>query len=97
MISALPEWFQNLEPEDLTFIRNFILASGSLKEISKLYNVSYPTIRLRLDRIIQKIKIMEQEEQDPFILQIKRMAIEDSIDLETAKKIISLYKKTNKE
>lgn len=86
----VPEWIQILEAEDLTFVRNFLLASGSLKEISQLYHVSYPTIRLRLDKIIQKIKISEQEEQDPFVLQIKRMAIEDRINLETAKNIISL-------
>ena len=32
-IEIVPEWMADLEPEDVSFIRNFILASGSLKEI----------------------------------------------------------------
>ena len=35
MIEYIPVWMENLESEDLTFIKNFILASGSLKEIQK--------------------------------------------------------------
>jgi len=33
----MPEWMANLDDEDLTFIKKFILASGSLKEIAKQY------------------------------------------------------------
>ena len=31
----------NLDDEDVAFIKKFILSSGSLKEIAKLYGVSY--------------------------------------------------------
>ena len=58
-MQAIPEWIMALDAEDLKFIKNFILASGSLKEIATLYGVTYPTVRLRLDRLIQKIKIPE--------------------------------------
>ena len=47
MIEVIPSWMENLEVEDLTFIKNFILSSGSLKEIAREYDVSYPTVRLR--------------------------------------------------
>ncbi len=47
--------FFSLEQEGATFLKNFVLKSGSLKEIAKLYEVSYPTVRLRLDKLIQKI------------------------------------------
>lgn len=50
----LPEWLANLAEEDLAFIKNFVLSSGSLKQMSQLYQVSYPTMRLRLDRLIEK-------------------------------------------
>lgn len=41
-------------------MRRFILASGSLKDLATTYGVSYPTLRLRLDRLIQKIELLEK-------------------------------------
>ena len=38
------------------FIKKFLLASGSLKEVAGLYGVTYPTVRLRLDRLIDVYK-----------------------------------------
>lgn len=49
-----------LDTEDLAFVRRFIVASGSLKELARVYGVSYPTVRLRLDRLIQKLEVFEQ-------------------------------------
>ena len=60
ILNSLPKWLTNLEEEDLNFIKKFILSSGSLKEVAKLYEVTYPTVRLRLDKLIQKIKINEE-------------------------------------
>ena len=54
-------WIEFLSDEDLAFVRRLVLASGSLKEIAQQYGVSYPTIRLRLDRLIAKIQAVEQE------------------------------------
>lgn len=42
--------------EDLDFIAQFVLASGSLKEMAQLYGVSYPTIRSTLDRVIRALE-----------------------------------------
>ena len=52
-IQVVPEWMAELEEEDVAFLKNFLLCSGSLKEIAGLYGVTYPTVRLRLDKIIQ--------------------------------------------
>ena len=52
-INVVPEWMVNLDPEDVAFIRNFLLASGSLKQIAGQYGVTYPTVRLRLDKLIR--------------------------------------------
>lgn len=92
-INIVPEWMANLEDEDISFIKRFILASGSLKEIAKQYDVTYPTVRLRLDRLIQKIQISEDAESEPYISLIKRLALNDKIDFETAKILVSEYKK----
>lgn len=92
-IDTLPDWMNNLENEDLNFIKNFVLASGSLKEIAQQYSVSYPTVRLRLDRLIQKIRAAETQEQEPYVQLIKRLAIDDKMDVQTAKILIEEYRK----
>lgn len=92
-IEILPEWMTNLDDEDVAFIKRFLLASGSLKEIANQYGVTYPTVRLRLDRLIQKIQIGEDTANEPYIGLIKRMAINEKIEFDTAKILISEYKK----
>lgn len=96
-IELLPEWMAGLEEEDVAFIKKFILASGSLKEVAGQYGVTYPTVRLRLDRLIQKIKLTEDTAADPYIATIKRLAMNEKLDLDTAKVLIAEYKKTRKE
>lgn len=95
-IDVMPEWISNLEEEEINFMKKFILASGSLKEIASLYDVTYPTVRLRLDRLIQ-IQISEENKDEPFISLIKQLALNDKLDFDTAKKIISKYKRIKKE
>lgn len=82
-----------MEEEDLAFIRKFVLASGSLKEVAALYGVSYPTVRLRLDRLIQKIQLSETAEPDSYILLLKRLAVDEKLDFETAKLLIAAYRR----
>ena len=93
-LQIIPDWMANLEDEDVSFIKRFILASGSLKEMASQYGVTYPTVRLRLDRLIQKIQISEKTEADPYISLIKRLVVQDKLDFETAKLLIGEYKKT---
>lgn len=92
-IEIVPEWMVQLDDEDVSFVKKFILASGSLKEIANEYRVTYPTVRLRLDRLIQKIKISENNTNEPYIALIKRLAINEKVDFDTAKILISEYKK----
>lgn len=93
----LPEWLANLAEEDLAFIKNFVLSSGSLKQMSQLYQVSYPTMRLRLDRLIEKIRLNDNETEDPFILLVKSLAIDDRYDVDTARILIYEYRKRRDE
>lgn len=92
-LNVSPEWLSNLDDEDLNFVKKFIMASGSLKEIAQLYNVTYPTVRLRLDRLIQKIGLHDKNENEPYVSLIKRLAVDDKLDLDTAKILISEYKR----
>ncbi len=49
-----------LPPEDLAFIVEFVRASGSLKAMATLEGRSYPTVRNRLDQIIERVEELER-------------------------------------
>lgn len=93
----IPNWILSIDEEDLAFIKNFVLNSGSLKQIAKVYDVSYPTVRIRLDRLIQKIQMNDAMESEEFIKFIKGLSIDDRISIEDAKLIIEKYKKERDE
>ena len=96
-MATMPVWMAELEDEDVTFIKKFLLSSGSLKEVAALYGVSYPTVRLRLDRLIQKIRLTESAEADPYVSLVKRLAVDDKLDFDTAKLLITEYRRTKEE
>ncbi|MDY4678579.1 DUF2089 domain-containing protein [Bifidobacterium tsurumiense] len=93
----LPEWLANLADEDIAFIKNFMLASGSLKRMAQLYQVSYPTMRVRLDKLIDKIRLNDSGDEDPFVLLVKSLAIDEKYDVDTARILIEEYRKRKDE
>ncbi|MBT9173266.1 MAG: hypothetical protein DDT21_01660 [Syntrophomonadaceae bacterium] len=88
-------WIDSLEDEDIQFMKRFVLSSGSLKDLAGQYGVTYPTIRLRLDRLIQKIKIWDDAgpEEDRYVLFIKSKALNGEIEAQIAKLLIQEYKR----
>ena len=48
--------YMKLSREEQDFILNFFLSSGSIKEMAKLAEISYPTMRNKMDDLIFKIK-----------------------------------------
>ncbi len=48
-----------LNAEEQDFVLQFLLNSGSLKEMASQLGKSYPTVRNKLDDLIQKIKTYE--------------------------------------
>ena len=47
-----------LGEDDLEFVLRFVLASGSLKDLAREYGVSYPTIRGRLDKLLERLQAL---------------------------------------
>ncbi|MGG0154348.1 DUF2089 family protein [Bacillus mycoides] len=92
-IEEVPSWILVLDKESLEFIRKFILNSGSLKNMSNLYDVSYPTVRAKLHRLIKKIEVHSKEDDVEFVNMIKGFVIDERISLDVAKIIIEKYKK----
>ena len=46
----------NLNQEEQHFILDFVRTSGSLKEMAKIMNRSYPSVRNYLDEVIKKLE-----------------------------------------
>ncbi len=86
-------WIDYLNEEDLAFIKRFVLASGSLKEVAKQYGISYPTVRLRLDRLIAKIKVVEDHQMaSPFERVARAQLADGRIDPETFRLLIAAHR-----
>ncbi len=96
-MDELPQWIKMLEYDDWQFIRRFILASGSLKEMAKQYGVSYPTVRSRLDRLIGKVEAAEKNQKaDEFTKLVSVLVADAQIEKTVARKLISTHKKAIK-
>lgn len=52
--------YLKLSAEEQNFIMDFFLASGSIKEMAKQAGTSYPTMRNRMDDMIDKIKNLQK-------------------------------------
>jgi hypothetical protein len=48
-----------LSSEDQVFIAAFIRCHGSIKEMERIFGVSYPTVKNRLDRISKQLNFIE--------------------------------------
>lgn len=92
MENEIPKWIMELDENDYTFMKNFILASGSLKELAKQYNISYPTVRGKLDKLIKKIEVNDTNDSE-YIHLIKNLAIEGKLSSEAAKILINEFRK----
>jgi hypothetical protein len=91
------QWINELEDEDLAFIKRFILVSGSLKDMAQAYGVSYPTLRLRLDRLIEKIKILESQKiVDGYERILRAQFADGKLESSTFKHLLSAYQTQKK-
>jgi hypothetical protein len=90
-------WFDSLEEEDLAFVKRFILCSGSLKDLASAYEVSYPTLRLRLDRLIEKIKILDNQKiEDRYERLLRAQFADGKLDASTFKHLLGAYQQQSK-
>ena len=86
-------WLDYLSDEDLAFVKRFILYSGSLKDLAGAYGISYPTIRLRLDRLIAKIQVVdEHQDVSPFEKLLRAHYAEGSIDHNTFQRLLAAHR-----
>lgn len=91
------DWFMNLEQEDQEFVKQLVIASGSLKQLAKIYQVSYPTVRMRLNTIIQKINFIDDNGANTFETKVMKLVIDEKLSLEVAKQIITDFREEQHE
>jgi len=85
-------WTLGLSDEDLMFVKRFVKASGSLKELAASYGISYPTVRLRLDRLIQKIELLDDHRPaSAFERRLRALYADGRIDLDSLKSLLSAH------
>ncbi|MBL7007499.1 MAG: DUF2089 family protein [Planctomycetes bacterium] len=86
--------FRQLEETDQELVLRLVLASGSLKELAGLYGVSYPTIRGRLDRLIDRLaRLRDGEPTDAMSELLARFVENGEITLPAAQRIRRLNRR----
>lgn len=89
---TVPKWMRELGEEDWRFVKRLVLASGSLKDVARQYGISYPTVRIRLNRLIEKIRILDEEKApSPFHQKVRLLVAEGKLDLSVAKTLLKMF------
>ena len=89
---ATQTWTDFLADEELAFLKRFVLAGGSLKDLAAVYGVTYPTVRLRLDRLIAKIQIFDRQDiADDFERELRAQFADGKLDAATFKRLLAAY------
>lgn len=87
-----------LPREDLDLILELVLRSGSLKDLATSYGVSYPTIRVRLDRVIERLKsVLEGRAPDPLSELLATMVERGEVSASAARSIRDMAREAARE
>lgn len=85
----LPQLAQ-LSHEDQVFIIAFVKSHGSIKEMEEIFGLSYPSIKNRLNKISEKLTLVEQNPKitkADILKQLERGEISTNEALERIKKL----------
>lgn len=75
--------FAALSGDDLEFLRAFVRARGSIKDVEEALGVSYPTVRGRLERLVEKLGLAAGKQAEKALaaeLSERRADILDRLD-----------------
>jgi hypothetical protein len=88
-----PRWLEAMNDEDRQFLKRFLLASGSLKDLAAEYGISYPTVRARLDRLIAKVQAAEDPKvTDPFQRKLRVLVADGQLPSALAKDLLAAHR-----
>ncbi len=93
MDDAAPHPLTRLAEDDLNMVAAFVLASGSIKDLAARYGVSYPTMRQRLDRLIERLgEAMAGRPPDPLAHYLADLIARGQISPAAARRIRELHR-----
>ncbi len=71
----------NLTPDQIQFVEMFIRSEGKITRMQKLLNISYPTVRSRLEEIIRTMgyEVGQEDEEDDAAAreELRRQVLDD--------------------
>src|SRR5713226_9469831 len=87
-----------LNEEELDLVLQLVLASGSLKDLARVYQVSYPTIRAKVDRLIARVQqIVGGASPDPMMQLLADLVERGEITVSAARSVRDLYRQQKTE
>jgi hypothetical protein len=92
-----PQALRQMSDSDLEFIQRLVLTSGSLKDLAGQYGVSYPTIRGRLDKVIERLRgLVEGRPPDPMADLLADLIGRGELAPAAARNILELHRKLSR-
>lgn len=79
----------HLTREQLEFVEVFILCRGNIKDVEKELNISYPTVRTKLDQVIEMLSDVKDTQSS---VERKKKITEDKFD--SSRQEETLYRQT---
>jgi hypothetical protein len=68
-----------------------------LKDLAAAYNVTYPTLRLRLDRLIAKIQVFDSQKiEDDYERRLRGLFAEGKLEAASFKQLLQAYQQQQK-
>jgi hypothetical protein len=87
----------SLPREDLDLITELVLRSGSLKDLADSYGVSYPTIRLRVDKVIERLSAsVKGQPPDPVTELLARLVERGELSASNARAVRDMVRKSTR-
>jgi hypothetical protein len=96
MENTIPEWVKGLTEEDWQFIKRLLLASGSLKDVAEQYGISYPTVRIKLNRLIEKVQILDSKKpKTKFHKTVQLLVADGKLDISAARTLLKAFEENS--
>lgn len=88
----------SLTEEELDLVLQLVLTSGSFKDLARVYHISYPTVRIRMDRLIQRVQqIVGGTPPDPMTQLLAELVERGEITVSAARSLRDLYRQQTAE
>lgn len=80
--------FASLSKEQLYFVEQFLINRGNIKEVEKALNISYPTVRAKLNEVIEKLGYERKENKQDHKKEIIEQLDKGDISVEKALELL---------